>query len=78
MRLVATANPNERHEELGQFLTASPVAGFMASMFGPLPRTVRLLDAGAGALLTAHLAAFPKLSGRFAHQAGQPTEPMKQ
>lgn len=38
-----------RQEELGQFLTAAPVAEFMASMFGPLPRTVRLLDAGAGA-----------------------------
>jgi adenine-specific DNA-methyltransferase len=49
MKLVATANPRERQEELGQFLTASPVADFMASMFGPLPRTVRLLDAGAGA-----------------------------
>ncbi len=49
MRLAATANPRERQEKLGQFLTASPVADFMASMFGPLPRTVRLLDAGAGA-----------------------------
>jgi adenine-specific DNA-methyltransferase len=49
MKRAATANPRERQEELGQFLTASPVADFMASMFGPLPRTVRLLDAGAGA-----------------------------
>ncbi len=49
MTLAATANPRERQEKLGQFLTASPVADFMASMFGPLPRTVRLLDAGAGA-----------------------------
>ena len=49
MKLAVTANPRERQEELGQFLTASPVADFMASMFGPLPRTVRLLDAGAGA-----------------------------
>lgn len=47
MKLAATANPKERQEELGQFLAASPVADFMASMFGPLPRTVRLLDAGA-------------------------------
>jgi adenine-specific DNA-methyltransferase len=45
----ATANPRDRQEELGQFLTTSPVASFMASMFGSLPRTVRLLDAGAGA-----------------------------
>ncbi len=49
MKLAATANSRERQEELGQFLTASPVADFMASMFGPLPRTIRLLDAGAGA-----------------------------
>ncbi len=49
MNLTAPANSRERQEEFGQFLTASRVAGFMASMFGPLPRTVRLLDAGAGA-----------------------------
>ena len=49
MKIAAAANPRERQEELGQFLTASPVADFMASMFGPFPRTVRLLDAGAGA-----------------------------
>lgn len=48
MKLAATANRRSRREELGQFLTARPVADFMASMFGPLPRTVRLLDAGAG------------------------------
>jgi adenine-specific DNA-methyltransferase len=49
MKITTMENPRERQEELGQFLTASPLAGFMASMFGPLPRTVRLLDAGAGA-----------------------------
>lgn len=49
MKLVAIEHPRERQEELGQFLTTAPVASFMASMFGPLPRTVRLLDAGAGA-----------------------------
>lgn len=49
MTLAATTNPRERQGELGQFLTASPVANFMASMFGSLPRTIRLLDAGAGA-----------------------------
>jgi|GEM_PF-5975060 hypothetical protein len=46
-------SPRDRQEELGQFLTATPVAEFMASMFGRLPRTVRLLDAGAGALTAA-------------------------
>lgn len=30
-------------------MTPSPVADFMASLFGPLPSAVRLLDAGAGA-----------------------------
>lgn len=49
MKLAGTANPRERQQELGQFLTASPVAAFMAGMFESLPRTVRLLDAGAGA-----------------------------
>lgn len=49
MNIVGEINKRERQEELGQFLTAPPVAAFMASMFGPLPRTVRLLDAGAGA-----------------------------
>ncbi len=49
MKFAAPASPRGRQEELGQFLTTSPVAGFMAAMFGMLPRTVRLLDAGAGA-----------------------------
>lgn len=49
MKTPAVENPRGRREELGQFLTSAPVADFMASMFGPLPKTVRLLDAGAGA-----------------------------
>ncbi|MBI4026554.1 MAG: Eco57I restriction-modification methylase domain-containing protein [Verrucomicrobia bacterium] len=49
MKVAAIEHPRSRQEELGQFLTATPVADFMASMFGPLPRVVRLLDAGAGA-----------------------------
>ena len=49
MKITAIKNPKSRQEELGQFLTATPVADFMASMFGPPPKTVRLLDAGAGA-----------------------------
>ena len=49
MKIAATEDPRRRQEELGQFLTATPVADFMASMFGPFPKTVRLLDAGAGA-----------------------------
>lgn len=49
MKTSTVAYLRERQEELGQFLTATPVAAFMASMFEPLPKTVRLLDAGAGA-----------------------------
>jgi hypothetical protein len=49
MKHAAIKNPRSRQEELGQFLTASPVAYFMASMFGRLTITVPLQDAGAGA-----------------------------
>ena len=49
MKVVAVEHTRRRQGELGQFLTAAPVADFMASMFGPLPSVVRLLDAGAGA-----------------------------
>ena len=35
MNIAATANPGSRQEELGQFLTAKPVADFMASLFVP-------------------------------------------
>jgi hypothetical protein len=41
MKTAAIDNPRTRQEELGQFLTATPVAEFMASMFGPLPRATR-------------------------------------
>ena len=49
MRIAAIENLRSRQEDLGQFLTATPLADFMASMFGTLPKPVRLLDAGAGA-----------------------------
>ncbi len=49
MKLAVIESSRSRQEELGQFLTAPPLADFIASMFSPLPRTVRLLDAGAGA-----------------------------
>ena len=49
MQNSAMQKSREHREELGQFLTPSPVAELMASMFGQLPKTVRLLDAGAGA-----------------------------
>lgn len=46
---ISISSARKRQAELGQFLTPSPVADFMASLFGPLPPVVRLLDAGAGA-----------------------------
>jgi len=48
-RKVAPRIAQERKSELGQFMTPSSVARFMASLFpaSPLP-TCRLLDAGAG------------------------------
>ncbi len=41
MKTAAIENPRSRQEELGQFLTAMPVADFMASMCGQGPRTTR-------------------------------------
>ncbi|HEX4793432.1 MAG TPA: Eco57I restriction-modification methylase domain-containing protein [Humisphaera sp.] len=48
MTLATLVKARQKKGELGQFLTPAPVAEFMASMFGPLPEAVRLLDAGAG------------------------------
>jgi adenine-specific DNA-methyltransferase len=48
-RLQAGARlPAERRSALGQFMTPSAVAGFMASLFHRMEGDVRLLDAGAG------------------------------
>ena len=49
MQICTIQRTRKHREELGQFLTPPTLADFMASMFGVLPRTVRLLDAGAGA-----------------------------
>ena len=49
MELASIPSGRSRQGELGQFLTTAPTARFMASLLGPLPKTVRLLDAGAGA-----------------------------
>lgn len=49
MKFATTVGSRERQGELGQFLTAPHVAELMASMFGPMPQSVRLIDAGAGA-----------------------------
>ena len=35
VKLAAIENPRSRQAELGQFFTATPVAEFMGSMFGP-------------------------------------------
>jgi adenine-specific DNA-methyltransferase len=49
-RLEATRHLDlKRRSEFGQFLTPSPVASFMASLFENFAGEVRLLDAGAGA-----------------------------
>lgn len=49
MKSEVITSSRERQQKLGQFLTPSYVARFMASLFEPLPSKVRLLDAGAGA-----------------------------
>lgn len=48
-REVASRTAQKQKSELGQFMTPSSIARFMASMFPPSPmQTCRLLDAGAG------------------------------
>ena len=51
MKLAAIENPRSRQEELGQFLTATPVADFMASMFGPRAGATRSTSRDRWALL---------------------------
>lgn len=49
VRLAVSPNLDiDRRTKLGQFMTPAPTAQRMAEMFGPMPRQVRLLDAGAG------------------------------
>jgi adenine-specific DNA-methyltransferase len=48
MQSASISTARKRQGELGQFFTPAPVATFMASLFGPLPAVVCLLDAGAG------------------------------
>jgi adenine-specific DNA-methyltransferase len=46
---VALATPAKHKSALGQFMTPSAIARFMAGMFHPMSgKTIRLLDAGAG------------------------------
>lgn len=56
--LPTISTPRERKAQLGQFMTPTGVADFMAALFAPpAPCSVRLLDAGAGqgALATAFI-----------------------
>jgi adenine-specific DNA-methyltransferase len=43
----SVVDPTSR-SKLGQFMTPASVAAFMAGLFGPWPKEIRLLDAGAG------------------------------
>ncbi len=45
---ACTPKPRSRQSQLGQYLTPDSISTFMAGLFPSLPRTVRLLDAGAG------------------------------
>ena len=46
---IALATPAKRKSELGQFMTPSVIATFMAGMFDSMRnKEIRLLDAGAG------------------------------
>lgn len=57
LEVSPTLDP-KRRSKLGQFMTPGRIASFMAGMFGALPSSVRLLDAGAGmGALTAALVA---------------------
>lgn len=47
--IIATATPAKHKSALGQFMTPSVIARFMAKMFTPMKqKKIRLLDAGAG------------------------------
>ena len=51
MKLAAIENPRSRKEELGQFLTATPVADFMASMIAPRRGATRSIPSDRWGLL---------------------------
>jgi adenine-specific DNA-methyltransferase len=60
---IALATPQKHKSELGQFMTPSTIATFMASMFSPLEnKNIKLLDAGAG--IGSLTAAFTKRAAR--------------
>jgi tRNA1(Val) A37 N6-methylase TrmN6 len=56
-RRVSSALDPARRSELGQFFTPSDIASYMAGLFTPTTRAVRLLDAGAGVGCLLHAAA---------------------
>lgn len=55
-RVSASLDPSRR-SELGQFFTPSDIAAYMAGLFTPTRRAVKLLDAGAGIGCLLHAAA---------------------
>ncbi|MCV9964712.1 Eco57I restriction-modification methylase domain-containing protein [Pararhizobium sp. BT-229] len=55
-RVSASLDPSRR-SEFGQFFTPSDIASYMAGLFTPTTRAVRLLDAGAGVGCLLHAAA---------------------
>lgn len=60
---LAKKTAAKKKSELGQFMTAAPIADFMAALFGDLHgRSVRLLDAGAG--MGSLTAAFQRMAAR--------------
>ncbi len=62
LRITATRELDPKQQsELGQFMTPSSVARFMASLFSPMDSPAHLLDAGAGigSLSAAFLGQFP-------------------
>jgi adenine-specific DNA-methyltransferase len=60
---IAFATPAQRKSELGQFMTPSIIANFMAGMFSPLKKkNIFLLDAGAG---------IGSLAAAFMHRAAR-------
>ena len=47
MAVAASLDPRRR-AELGQYMTPAPICRFMAGLFRPLPKAMRILDPGAG------------------------------
>ena len=78
---IAKNTPSERKSELGQFMTPSRIAEFMANMFETASgMDIRLLDAGAGigSLTAAFSESMEKSSPRSLHCATWELDPLLQ